>query len=134
MHPSYVLGMYTGCLCVRARVSYLLCYMSVLFISVLSTHQPGAWLDSLGTDVNKLCLRKSQTQNVCEHGCNQSHMSLLVFHPAMFSPRNSGEIHVSLLYSEENLMIKNALLQLFYFCELKGSSQNGSYISNTLLH
>ncbi|MEQ2316120.1 hypothetical protein AMECASPLE_029479 [Ameca splendens] len=29
-----------------------------------SIYHPGAWLDSLGTDVNRLCLRKSQTQNV----------------------------------------------------------------------
>lgn len=61
-------------LCVTHR-----CYFSPL----PSIHQPGAWRDSLGTDVNKLCLRKSQTQNVCEHNCTQSHVSLLVFFQEM---------------------------------------------------
>lgn len=76
------------------------CCLSVF----LSAHQPGAWRDSLGTDVNKLCLRKSQTQNVCEHNCIQSHMSLLVFHPVMFPPRNGRKIHISLIYSDQNLI------------------------------
>ena len=47
--------------------SYSQCCLSLF----LSTHQPGVWRDSLGTDVNKLCLRKSQIQNVCEHNCIQ---------------------------------------------------------------
>lgn len=64
----------------------------------LSTHQPGAWLDSLGTDVNKLCLRKSQTQNVCEHNCFQSHMSLLVFHSCHVFLQEMAEIFLSLVY------------------------------------
>ncbi len=56
-------ALYTGCLYIGPCVLI----QSVLFVSFLSTHQLGAWPDSLGTDVNKLCLRKSQTQNVCEH-------------------------------------------------------------------
>lgn len=62
----------------------VLCVQPVSCLSLLlSTHQPGAWPDSLGTDVNKLCLRQPQTQNVCDPNY-QSHMSLLVFHPSCF--------------------------------------------------
>lgn len=66
------------CLCVGSCAFR----QSVLCSVFLSAHEPGAWRDLLGTDVNELCLRKSQIQNVCEHDCRQSHTSLLVCHPA----------------------------------------------------
>lgn len=72
---------YCICLCLSICVHVLYVTCRWCFCLFLFTHQPGAWLDSLDTDVNKLCLTKSQTQNVCEHNCIQSHMSLLVFHP-----------------------------------------------------
>lgn len=53
--------------CVFVPVCPRVLHVSAVYLLSLSTHQPGAWLDSLGTDVNKLCLRQSQTQNVCEH-------------------------------------------------------------------
>lgn len=84
---SLCLSMCTHVVCVTSQCCVCL---------FLSTHQPGVWRDSLGTDVNKLCLRQSQIQNVCELNCIQPHMSLLVFHPVMFSPRNGGNIHVPL--------------------------------------
>lgn len=75
------------CVCVCLYVLVCVCVgscafsQSVLCSVFLSAHEPGAWRDLLGTGVNELCLRKSQIQNVCEHNCTQSHMSLLVFHP-----------------------------------------------------
>ena len=82
----------------KCSVSCVTCRCCVSLFPCI--HQPGAWRDSLGTDVNKLFLRKSQTQNVCEHDCIQSHMSLLVFHPVMFPPRNDGDLHFSLMYGD----------------------------------
>lgn len=93
--------------------SCLVCNMSVLFISFPFYHHSGAWRDSLGTDVNKLCLRKSQTQNVCEHNCIQSHMSLLVFHPChVFSEKWWRNPCFPYRCRDTNLMISWALILL----------------------
>lgn len=59
-------------------VSFVLCCVGVHVLALLyvtcrccsslfpCVQHPDAWQDSLGTGVNRLCLRKSQIQNVCE--------------------------------------------------------------------
>lgn len=60
---SWIMPCFMMCLCWSINTHKVI----AVYVFSFSTHQLGAWRDSLGTDVNMLCLRQSHTENVCEH-------------------------------------------------------------------